>query len=495
MRLFGALGGLEDDELRATFNGGIGMVAVVAAGAVPGALTAFDAEGLDARLIGEVAPVDELGRPVRGGAAGAPRMSGGIAVGVSGAGSNLRALAAAADRGVLGAKIVLVFADRECPALDWAAEQGIDTALVPGGDDAALAGTLEAVAPDAVVLAGYMRLIGPKVLAAFPAASSTRIPRSCPRSPAPTRSVTRSRTGSRSPAAPSTSSTTTLDGGPIVAQGPVPVLAGDDEARPARTHPGRRAPAPAAGRGAGGGRGAQRRRASRAPATSSAPTQPCRLRAARCCRCRTRRGLADARDGPRRARVRARVDRRHGPDPARGGPAGHRRRGRDRVPGDARRPGQDAAPARPRRHPRRPAPRGPSPPARRGRDRPVRARRRQPLSVRGRRRAARDHLRRARRGDRHRRAVDGPGRGEEPRQRRDRHRPGSLRRRCWRRSQRGGGIPPRPALARSRSRRSATPPPTTPGSPPSCRRAWPRRGSSCPTSPACPARATRIRRR
>ena len=30
-------------------------------------------------------------------------MSGGIAVGVSGSGSNLRALAAAADRGVLGA--------------------------------------------------------------------------------------------------------------------------------------------------------------------------------------------------------------------------------------------------------------------------------------------------------------------------------------------------------------------------------------------------------
>jgi hypothetical protein len=36
------------------------MVAVVAAGAVPGALMAFDAEGLDARLIGEVALVDEL---------------------------------------------------------------------------------------------------------------------------------------------------------------------------------------------------------------------------------------------------------------------------------------------------------------------------------------------------------------------------------------------------------------------------------------------------
>ena len=95
-------------------------------------------------------------------------MSGGIAVGVSGSGSNLRALAAAAERGVLGTKIVLVFAGRDCAALEWAAEQGIDTALVPGGDDAALAETLDAAAPDAIVLGGYMRLIGPKVLAAFP---------------------------------------------------------------------------------------------------------------------------------------------------------------------------------------------------------------------------------------------------------------------------------------------------------------------------------------
>ena len=61
MRLFGALGGIEDDDLRATFNGGIGMVAVVAPGAVATALTAFAAEGFDARPIGEVVPVDELG--------------------------------------------------------------------------------------------------------------------------------------------------------------------------------------------------------------------------------------------------------------------------------------------------------------------------------------------------------------------------------------------------------------------------------------------------
>ena len=40
-------------------------------------------------------------------------MSGRIAVGVSGSGSNLRALAAAASRGELGSEIALVFSDRE----------------------------------------------------------------------------------------------------------------------------------------------------------------------------------------------------------------------------------------------------------------------------------------------------------------------------------------------------------------------------------------------
>ena len=73
-----------------------------------------------------------------------------IAVGVSGAGSNLRALHAAAERGELGGEIALVFADRECPALEWAVEQGIDTALVPGCDDSALAEALAGTAPDVV---------------------------------------------------------------------------------------------------------------------------------------------------------------------------------------------------------------------------------------------------------------------------------------------------------------------------------------------------------
>lgn len=94
-------------------------------------------------------------------------MTGRIAVGVSGSGSNLRALVAATERGKLAGEVVLVFGDRPCPALDWAAEQGIDTALVPGGDDATLAETLRAVGPDVIVLAGYMRIVGERVLAGF----------------------------------------------------------------------------------------------------------------------------------------------------------------------------------------------------------------------------------------------------------------------------------------------------------------------------------------
>src|SRR3954447_9675587 len=90
-----------------------------------------------------------------------------IAVGVSGTGSNLRALVAAAARGELGGDVVLVFADRPCPAMDWAVEQGIDTALIPGGTDDALVETLDATRTDVVVLAGYLRLVGPRVLAAY----------------------------------------------------------------------------------------------------------------------------------------------------------------------------------------------------------------------------------------------------------------------------------------------------------------------------------------
>ena len=91
-------------------------------------------------------------------------MTGRIAFGVSGAGSNLRAIAASAARGELGGSVVLVFADRPCPALDWAVEQGIETALVPGGDDATLAaedGPPQRSGRTSLLSRAIMRIIGP----------------------------------------------------------------------------------------------------------------------------------------------------------------------------------------------------------------------------------------------------------------------------------------------------------------------------------------------
>ncbi len=155
--------------------------------------------------------------------------AGRIAVGVSGAGSNLRALSAAATRGELGGEIVLVFADRACPALQWAVEQGIDTALVPDGDDGTLAETLAAATPDAVVLAGYMRIIGPSVLAAYEGRILNTHPSLLP--------AFQGAHAVRDALAHGVAVTgvtvhlvdSTLDGGPIVAQEAVPILPGDDE--------------------------------------------------------------------------------------------------------------------------------------------------------------------------------------------------------------------------------------------------------------------------
>jgi len=156
-------------------------------------------------------------------------VSGRIAVGVSGTGSNLRALAAAAGRGELGGEIALVFADRPCDGLRWAAEQGIETVLVPRGDDEILAETLIAVAPDVVVLAGYLRIVGPRVLASFggrvvnvhpallPAFPGLHAVRDCLAAGVAVTGVTVHLVDDR------------LDGGPIVAQEAVPVVAGDTE--------------------------------------------------------------------------------------------------------------------------------------------------------------------------------------------------------------------------------------------------------------------------
>ena len=63
MRLFGALGGLDDEEVRATFNGGLGMIVVLPVAAVPAAIAAVGAFGIPAVVVGEVVEAATLGGP------------------------------------------------------------------------------------------------------------------------------------------------------------------------------------------------------------------------------------------------------------------------------------------------------------------------------------------------------------------------------------------------------------------------------------------------
>lgn len=165
--------------------------------------------------------------------------SGRIAVGVSGRGSNLRALSAAAARGELGGTIVLVFADRPCPALDWAHERGIDTVLVPAApagdgdgrsaEDRDLAAVLGDAEIDLVVLAGYMRVVGPLTLAAFPNRILNTHPSLLPGFPGAHAVRDALVAGARLTGATVHIVDATLDGGPIVAQDSVPILPDDDE--------------------------------------------------------------------------------------------------------------------------------------------------------------------------------------------------------------------------------------------------------------------------
>lgn len=99
-----------------------------------------------------------------------------IAVFASGEGSNFGAIVAACRQGRLGAEVVLCVCDRpEAGVLGRAREAGVPSVVVnPRGYSdrealgRALAGFVRAVRGELVVLAGWMRVLGPGFLDAFP---------------------------------------------------------------------------------------------------------------------------------------------------------------------------------------------------------------------------------------------------------------------------------------------------------------------------------------
>lgn len=98
-----------------------------------------------------------------------------LAVLISGRGTNLVAILDAIARGACDAQVALVVSDRPSAAgLAAAAARGIRTDVVRMGDhasraawDEALAQRVAEAAPELVVLAGFMRVVGPAFLARF----------------------------------------------------------------------------------------------------------------------------------------------------------------------------------------------------------------------------------------------------------------------------------------------------------------------------------------
>ena len=61
MRLLGVIGGLDDAQLRATFNGGLGMVLAVPGNAVPAAIAVAAGDGIGAFVPGKIIPAADVG--------------------------------------------------------------------------------------------------------------------------------------------------------------------------------------------------------------------------------------------------------------------------------------------------------------------------------------------------------------------------------------------------------------------------------------------------
>jgi phosphoribosylglycinamide formyltransferase-1 len=101
-------------------------------------------------------------------------MAGRIVVLISGAGSNMLALAEACEAGEVPGEVVCVVADRPCPGLDAATGRGLESELLSPDDfdsraawSAALRDLVSFKRPDLVVSAGFMRILAPVFVEAF----------------------------------------------------------------------------------------------------------------------------------------------------------------------------------------------------------------------------------------------------------------------------------------------------------------------------------------
>ena len=157
---------------------------------------------------------------------------------ISGRGSNLEALIAARDGGALPVDIAAVISNRPGAAgLATAAAAGIaacciDHQAFAGRDafDAALADRIDGFAPDLVVLAGFMRILGDEFVRRYAGRLMNIHPSLLPAFPGLHTHRRALAEGVRIHGCTVHFVTPALDHGPVIIQAAVPVLDGDDEA-------------------------------------------------------------------------------------------------------------------------------------------------------------------------------------------------------------------------------------------------------------------------
>lgn len=154
---------------------------------------------------------------------------------ISGRGSNLQALIDAIARGRLDASIAVVISNRKDAAgLERARAAGIETIVRSHRDfqsrddyDRALARELRERGVGLVCLAGFMRLVGPELIEAFPSRILNIHPSLLPAFPGLDAQKQAIQHGVKVSGVTVHLVTAELDGGPIVIQRAVPVVPGD----------------------------------------------------------------------------------------------------------------------------------------------------------------------------------------------------------------------------------------------------------------------------
>ena len=158
-----------------------------------------------------------------------------IGVLVSGSGTNLQALLDAEASGALAGRVCVVVSNKPAVgALDRAAKHNVPTAVISHKDhltredfDGALVATLRAHAVELVVLAGFMRIVTPVFLDAFPQRVVNVHPALLPSFPGVDAQAQALAYGARVSGCTVHFVDAGVDTGPIIAQSPVPVL--DDD--------------------------------------------------------------------------------------------------------------------------------------------------------------------------------------------------------------------------------------------------------------------------